>query len=195
MTHDTHDHKAGAAPMRVLDKRPQIGRRGFLRGSGLGAIGIAVVPVTALSLAPSTTLAQSFGTLGEATGKTLVRMARDIYPHDKLAEKFYIQAEAPYDAAAAKDPELKKLLTEGVAALDASAKKRYGKAYVEVPTEPERVVLLKEIEKTPFFKKVQGDLVTGLYNNKELWPLFGYEGSAWEKGGYVTRGFNDLDWL
>lgn len=203
MTHDPHEpdratqttaHDA-APPMRAIDKQPQIDRRGFLRGGGLGAIGVTVVPVAALSLAPSTTLAQSFATLGAATGKTLVRMARDIYPHDKLADKFYVQAEAPYDAAAGKDPTLKKLINEGVAALDASAKKRYGKPYVEVPTEAERVVLLKEIETTPFFKKIQGDLVTGLYNNKELWPLFGYEGSAWEKGGYLTRGFNDLDWL
>ena len=50
-------------------------------------------------------------------------------------------------------------------------------------------------QEVQFFKKIQGDLVTGLYNNKELWPLFGYEGSSWQKGGYLTRGFNDLDWL
>jgi hypothetical protein len=154
-----------------------------------------VVPVAALSLTPQASWAQSFTTLGAGTGTTLVRMARDIYPHDKLPDKFYLQAEAPYDAAAAKDAALRQLITDGVAALDASARQRYGKPYVEVPTEPERVALLKAIETTPFFKKIQGDLVTGLYNNKALWPLFGYEGSAWEKGGYLTRGFNDLDWL
>ena len=35
----------------------------------------------------------------------------------------------------------------------------------------------------------------GLYDNKTLFPLFGYEGSSWEKGGYVNRGFDDIDWL
>jgi hypothetical protein len=25
--------------------------------------------------------------------------------------------------------------------------------------------------------------------------VFGYPGSAWEKGGYITRGFQDLKWL
>ena len=25
----------------------------------------------------------------------------------------------------------------------------------------------------------------GLYDNKALFPLFGYEGSSWEYGGYV----------
>jgi len=27
------------------------------------------------------------------------------------------------------------------------------------------------------------------------YKVFGYPGSAWEKGGYITRGFQDLKWL
>ena len=46
-----------------------------------------------------------------------------------------------------------------------------------------------------FFQAVRGTSVTALYNNKELWPLFGYEGSSYEFGGYLHRGFNDLSWL
>jgi hypothetical protein len=37
--------------------------------------------------------------------------------------------------------------------------------------------------------------VTALYNQQELWTKLGYEGSSAEKGGYLHRGFNDLDWL
>lgn len=184
---------AGSA-MRVLDKQPKVSRRGFLRGSGLAAISVTVVP-TALATAKDVAAQQSFPHLGATTGKTLVRMARDIYPHDKLADSFYVEAEAPYDAAAEKDPALRKLLADGVHDLDRRAMQRHGVPYVQVQTETERVVLLKDIEATPFFKKIQGDLVTGLYNNKRLWPLFGYEGSSWEKGGYLHRGFDDIDWL
>lgn len=182
-------------PMRIVDKRPQVGRRGFLRDGGLAAIGVTVVPVGTLTLAPAEAYAQAFSTLGPDTGRTLVRMARDIFPHDKLAEKFYVHAELPYDALAAKDAQLKALLVDGVATLDARARKRYGKPYAEVPTEAKRVTLLMDIEQTPFFQKVRGDLVTGLYNNKALWPLFGYEGSSWQQGGYLNRGFDDLNWL
>ena len=46
-----------------------------------------------------------------------------------------------------------------------------------------------------FVQKVRGGLMTGLYNNKEVWPVFGYEGESASKGGYIDRGFNDLDWL
>lgn len=180
--------------MRVLDKRPRIGRRGFLRGGGLAAVGVTVVPVSGL-LAPGTAQAEAFTTLGPDLGRALVRMARDIFPHDKLPDKYYADAVLPYDGQAQKDAALKKLLSEGVADLNARAHKRHGKPYAEVPTEPERVALLKEIEPGDFFQKVKGGLVTGLYDNKAVWPLLGYEGSSWEKGGYLNRGFNDIDWL
>ena len=67
--------------------------------------------------------------------------------------------------------------------------------YVEVGWEEDRVALLKQIEATTFFRKLRAGLVTGLYNQKEIWPLFGYEGSSADKGGYIHRGFNDLTWL
>jgi hypothetical protein len=42
---------------------------------------------------------------------------------------------------------------------------------------------------------VRGDLIVSLYNQKEVWPRFGYEGSSAEHGGYINRGFADIDWL
>jgi hypothetical protein len=185
--------KSGA--MRVLDKTPKINRRGFLKGSGLAAIGVSVVSATGLMMAPSEAFAAGFEVLGADTGKTLLRMARDIFPHDRLADKYYAEAVEPYDQAAAKDGQLKQLIADGVRDLDALAKKRHGKKYVEIPKETDRVTLLKSIESSPFFQKIKGDLVTGLYNNKAVWPLLGYEGSSWEKGGYINRGFDDIDWL
>ena len=50
-------------------------------------------------------------------------------------------------------------------------------------------------EEHDFFKQMRGDLVVSLYNQKELWPKFGYEGSSAEHGGYIKRGFADIDWL
>ncbi len=181
--------------MRQVDKRPQVDRRGFLRGSGLAAVGVTVVPVGALAAAPPAAAGPEFETLGADVGRALVRMARDIFPHDRLADRYYVAAVAPYDAQASKEASLKRLLSDGVAELDALASQRHGKPYVDVATEPERVALLKAVEPGAFFQKVKGDLVTGIYNNKAVWQLFGYEGSSWEKGGYVNRGFDDIDWL
>jgi hypothetical protein len=60
---------------------------------------------------------------------------------------------------------------------------------------PKRLALLKAIEAGPFFQAIRGSLVTGLYNQKEVWPVFGYEGESASKGGYLQRGFNDIEWL
>ena len=37
--------------------------------------------------------------------------------------------------------------------------------------------------------------MTPLYNQPELWTKFGYEGPSSAQGGYLHRGFNDIDWL
>lgn len=181
--------------MRVIDKTKHLDRRGFLRGSGLGAIGVTVVPVSALAGRAATSVEQAFPRLGAAAGHTLVRMARDIFPHDRVADSFYLQAVAAHDLAVGRDASLKKRLMSGLSDLDNRARARFSQPYVLVPTEAQRVELLKAIETTPFFKAIHGGLVTGLYNNKALWPLFGYEGSSWQKGGYQHRGFDDIDWL
>ena len=51
------------------------------------------------------------------------------------------------------------------------------------------------MEDSAFFQQIRGGLVTGLYNQKSVWPIFGYEGSSFELGGYIDRGFNDINWL
>lgn len=189
----SHAGRAGA--MRLVDKAPKVDRRGFLKGGGLASIGIAVMSGTALLSSPNEAFAKSFQALGEDAGKILLRMARDIFPHDKLAEKYYLRALEPYEAAVSKDAALKKLLLDGISLLNAGATEMHGKAYLEIARESDRVAVLQSIEASPFFQKVRGDLVTGIYDNKEVFSFFGYEGSSWEKGGYLNRGFNDIDWL
>lgn len=181
--------------MRIIDKSNKLSRRSFLKGSGLASISVTVLGAGTLLASSTEAFAQSFTVLSPDAGKVLLVMARDIFPHDKLAEKYYMHAIEPYDTAAAKDPILKKLLTDGIALLNASSQKMMGKSYTAIPDELSRVAVLKSIESTPFFQKIRGDLVTGLYNNKEVFKLLGYEGSSWEKGGYINRGFNDIDWL
>ena len=93
------------------------------------------------------------------TARTLILLARDIYPHDRLADKFYAVAVKGYDEKAAKDPATLAELEGGVAALDAAAKAEYGVAYVDVGWEGQRVALLRPIEHGPFFQGIRSDLV------------------------------------
>jgi hypothetical protein len=111
-----------------------------------------------------------------------------------LADRYYIAAVTPWDAKAASDPKVKALLEEGVALLNQLAQASHKSAYAGVAWEEQRVALLREIEQTDFFGKLRSDLIASLYNNPQVWPKFGYEGSSAEHGGYINRGFNDIDW-
>lgn len=121
---------------------------------------------------------------------TLVQMARDIYPHDRIPDENYVIAVKGYDSAdAASDIEA------GIEALNAAARDKGYASYLDMGWERDRVDLLRGMEETGFFQKIRGGLVTGLYNQKAVWPIFGYEGESYSKGGYIERGFNDINWL
>lgn len=177
--------------MRILDKREKVSRRDFLATSGAITFAVGAGMVTG----PQGAWAVSVKNLKPETMQTLIQMARDIYPHDHLADKYYAGAVAGYDDQAGEDKDLKYLIEDGVTALDAMAAAQHGGRYVGVGWESDRVVLLEQIQDGPFFQKIRGGLVTGIYGNPEVWPLFGYEGPSADKGGYIDRGFDDIDWL
>ena len=180
--------------MREIDRRVQVRRRVFLRGAAT-AVPAAALAATGMGISAKAAWAQGAETLKPHTMATLVRMARDIYPHDQIADVYYIKAVQPYDAKASKDAGFRDLLEGGVLRLDGDAQDRYKRAYLDVPGESERLVVLQGMTETPFFNKIRSDLVVSLYNQPDLWRRFGYEGSSFEYGGYINRGFNDIDWL
>ncbi|HCD50794.1 MAG TPA: Twin-arginine translocation pathway signal, partial [Alphaproteobacteria bacterium] len=59
----------------------------------------------------------------------------------------------------------------------------------------DRVDILRSMEQSPFFQQIRGGLIVGLYNQEAVWPMFGYEGESFSKGGYINRGFNDINWV
>ena len=179
--------------MREVDRRSKYNRRVFLQGAATTVPAVAIA--TSAGLSVSDAWADDATTLKPATLKTLVKMARDIYPHDFLGDSYYITAIKPWDGKAAKDPAVKSLISDGVARLDQDATDRHKVPYAQVQWENDRVALLQRIEQTAFFQEIRGALVVSLYNQKEVWPKFGYEGSSAEHGGYITRGFADIDWL
>ena len=178
--------------MRTIDKREKITRRGFLAASGSVAVGAALVTTGTAVIAPDQGWGLEMKALKPQTMATLIQMARDIYPHDRLADRYYAVAVKGHDDSAASDDAHKQMIEEGVLDLD----KRAGDAgYLGLGWEEDRVKVLHEIEGTPFFQTIRGGLVVSLYNQKEIWPLFGYEGASADEGGYLERGFDDIDWL
>ena len=177
--------------MRTINRPAALGRRKFLAASVAAPAAATIVA----GISADAAWAQAAKNLSPHVAATLVKVARDIFPHDHLADKYYVAACASYDALAA-DPAKKALLTDGVARLDDDAAAKFKAAdYMTLNWEADRVAVLNGISHTPFFAKLRGDLVVSLYNQQELWPKFGYEGASAEKGGYIARGFDDIDWL
>jgi hypothetical protein len=170
-----------------------LSRRSFLCRSSEITLAAAISVTTVGALLNS---AEAWGmevqALKPETMKTLIQMARDLYPHDKVADRYYAVAIKGQDAKAAKDAAYKMLIERGIADLDKAAGAR---GYTGLDWEAERVALLRKIESKPFFEAVRSDLVVGLYNQPSVWPIFGYEGESYSNGGYIRRGFDDIDWL
>jgi hypothetical protein len=176
----------------VYKKEEGLSRRELLkRGGVVGAAAVLTISGSAV-LSPPNAWGMEVKALKPETMATLIQMARDVYPHDHVPDKFYAIAMKGYDDKAATDEAAKKMVEDGIADLDAKAG---AGGYRGLGWEEQRVAVLKQIETTPFFQAVRGGLVTGLYNQKDVWPLFGYEGESYSKGGYIERGFADIEWL
>lgn len=155
-------------------------RRNFLTGTSVLAIAAIARPWR---------LALASEQLTDVHTATLLRMVQDIFPHDMLNDDPYLAVVSQLKGAAA-DPDMSGMLVSGLAGLDAA-----GEGQWENRDSDQRVAALKAIETTPFFITVRVTALFGLYGNPEIWSAFGYEGASYERGGYLFRGFDDLDWL
>lgn len=166
-----------------------LARREFLKGSGV-LFGSLAAGTLLAGLAPSSAWALELKALSSEQGQTLMAMGRILFPHQKLPDAVYALLAKDLDAKAAADTASAKLLKDGVAWLNQSAAGNFAKASL-----PKRGEIVRGMEGTAFFAMVRGQCVTSLYDNDMAYAVFGYPGSAWEKGGYITRGFQDLKWL
>jgi hypothetical protein len=164
-------------------------RREFLKGSGV-LMGTIAAGSALAALAPSSAWAAELKTLSTAEGQALMKMGRVLYPHKKLANAVYALLAKDLDGKAGSDAATAKLLRDGIAALNKAAGGNFAKASAK-----KQLDIVKGIEGQPFFDTVRGQCITSLYDNDMAYATFGYPGSSWEKGGYITRGFQDLKWL
>lgn len=169
------------------DLRGLTRRQLLSRGLAAGALAVTGAGFIA---APNAAWALEVTVITPDQMATLLQMARDIYPHDQVADQFYAVAVKGYDAEDKKD-----MVAAGIAEVDAAAQALGHANYASIGWEEDRVKVLQSIEGSTFFQTVRSGLVTGLYNQKEVWPIFGYQGESYSQGGYMTRGFNDIDWL
>jgi hypothetical protein len=165
----------------------RITRRSFLDIAGKT---LALAGVGAGALGPHPARAQGRQALSSEEAQSLLAMARRLYPHDRLGDQYYWVAVNGIDAEMAASAALRREVEEGLARLDAA----FGLPFHAL-SEGNQLQALRAVEGTPFFSDVLNKTSFYFYNNKKVWRHFGYEGSSFELGGYLERGFDDIGWL
>jgi hypothetical protein len=126
--------------------------------------------------------------LSSRTTRTLTAIARTLYPHDALPDAVYQRIGDRLSDVAAEDALTAQMIVDGVSALNA------GGEFADLPADVQ-LKTLKELEPSQFFELLRSTAVVEVYSDERTWALVGYEGPSFDKGGYINRGFNDLDWL
>ena len=165
-----------------------IGRRRLLKASVM-LTGVLLAQGPIALLAPSLAWALEVKHIDQHQADTVLRLSRVLYPHAGLEDAVYALVVKAIDELAA-DPAARKVVADGVSALDAKA----GGAWLSSAPAKQTDVVAALIA-DPFVEKIRATCITTIYNNDMAYAHFGYEGEAFNKGGYLHRGFNDLTWL
>ena len=120
----------------------------------------------------------------------LARIARLLYPHDGIASDVYADVIDDVLAAAADDSTRLETLGIAVTALNEAQQGDWFEA-----GEKDQIAAMQAVENEDFFAAISGGVSARFYNHPKVWEHIGYPGSSVEYGGYVDRGFDDIDWL
>jgi hypothetical protein len=168
-------------------------RRRFLETSGQAAAGAAVVGAvggTTMLMAPDGAWAMTLESLSGSEAASLLQALRVLYPHDSLGDQYYAAVVEALDQDAKANPDAARMLKAGLAGLDQA----YRLPFLDL-SEGNQYRALEVVQDSEFFQTVRFKTIATLYNNPRVWQAFGYEGPAFDEGGYVERGFDDLGWL
>lgn len=120
----------------------------------------------------------------------LTAMIVALYPNAALPPAIYQEIARTLLAKAASESDTEKLLSDGMAALNADSQGPWLSL-----TGKQRATLLKRQQSTPFFQFVRGSAAFLLYTRPDVWKVLGYGGDAWSFGGYSREQVNSIDWL
>ena len=128
--------------------------------------------------------------LEQNVAEAVAALARTLYPHDALPDSVYARVSGKLDEAAREDAAQAKTVNDGVADLDGRGERALRRALGRAAA-----------------RRRQGDRGLGLLRAGALHrrgrgllrsadvEAARLRGPSFAQGGYIDRGFNDLDWL
>lgn len=128
--------------------------------------------------------------LTDEARRTITRIIRVAFPHPGVPDGPYERMADRIITEAEESTWFRVALTQGLLTLDSLSEKHF----LELSDE-QALEVLKRLGDLEFFGFIRRTTVLNFYDDPEVWSVFGYEGESFSKGGYLHRGFNDLDWL
>jgi len=147
-------------------------------------------PVSASLESADHTHVQPSPLLPDDAAARLVRVIKVAFPHRAFPDGPYERTAEHIIATAAGSAYETAQLGQGLVSLDALR----DRPFADLPPE-EALAVLQQVQHTAFFQLVRSTNVVFMYSDRDVWKVLGYEGESSDKGGYVDRGFDDLDWL
>jgi hypothetical protein len=125
----------------------------------------------------------------DAQGAVLAKVLYLLAPNTRFSSSQYQRQVGIVQQRMARDAGLNANISKGMEQLNSAD----ALPFLQL-TEAAQIAAMRKQVGTPFWGFISNPAV-GIYNNPDVWPLIGYEGPAFEKGGYLFRGVNDIAWL
>lgn len=122
--------------------------------------------------------------------ETLAIMVHVLLPHDFLTDADYLSFAIRIDGRLGTDPALRQLIADGIAQMNAMSEDSWLDASVD-----DKLAAMEALQEEAFFGQLLNAAIDTLYQDPAVYRRLGYEGSAIEFGGYLNRGFDNIDWL
>lgn len=127
--------------------------------------------------------------LSDTAPAVVTRILRVAFPHPGFPDDPYQRVARAILDGVAQDRRLQGQFLQGLRDLDAG-----DTPFLDLD-DAAALQVLESMSGTAFFQSIRGSAIVGFYDDRQVWELLGYEGPSFDAGGYLHRGFADLDWL
>lgn len=121
----------------------------------------------------------------------LPSVIRELFPHAGLGDDFYAGIAGTLWQQILADPGKLRDVDSGLAQLGSCC----CSGGWEHAARDARIAALMEMQNETFFQTLKGGALELMYRDPRVWERIGYGGNALAQGGYLTRGFDQIDWL
>ena len=164
-------------------------RRRFLRGLGQTGLLFTILPAllqTKIAGAES----KSAPALSQQELDVLADLAYQLVPLLEPSAPVYRSVAAAIQNQALQNPGLVAMVSNGIVVLS----DKNDKPWLEL-TAKQRVAVIQSEYSNQFLGLIRWIACEQVLRDTQVWAKLGYQGSSIEYGGYLHRGFDDIDWL